>query len=142
MEWWTQQQSCLADDMENLNTYQCCLESLLHMPPNPLQILKRGFSELFGKIKERKDKLNAKLSQGEAISPSDEQWLDNEGNTIDEERILEALESALDYNRAIAELDSNGQDIVRKLREWAGHGASAKVAGNKQKRAYPLQTPG
>jgi hypothetical protein len=109
------------------------------MSPNPLEILKRGFSEFFRKIKDRKDQLTAKLSRGEVISPSDEQWLDNEGNTIDEECILEALGSALDYNRAVAELDSNGQEIVRKLREWAGHGASAKAAGNKQKRVYPLK---
>jgi hypothetical protein len=109
------------------------------MSPNPLEILKRGFSEFFRKIKDRKDQLTAKLSRGEVISPSDEQWLDNEGNTIDEERILEALGSAPDYNRAVAELDSNGQEIVRKLREWAGHSASAKAAGNKQKRAYPLK---
>lgn len=61
-----------------------------------------------------------KLSRGEAISTSDEQWLDNEGNTINEERILETLELAPDYNRAVAELDSNGQEIVRKLRDWAG----------------------
>lgn len=112
------------------------------MSPNPLDILKKGFSEFFREIKDRKDRLNAKLSRGEAISPSDEQWLDNEGNTIDEERILEALELAPDYNKAIAELDRNGQEIVRKLREWAGCGPSAEVTGNKRKRAYPLQTPG
>ena len=110
------------------------------MSPNPLEVLKSGFSVLFGKIKDRKDKLNTKLSRGEAISPSDEHWLDNEGNTIDEERILEALESAPDYEKAAAELDSNGQEIVRKLKEWAGHGASvAKVAGNKRKRTHPSQ---
>jgi hypothetical protein len=125
--------------MENSNTYLCCLKTLLHMSPNPLKILKRGFSKFFQTIKDRKDKLNVKLSQGEVISPSDEQWLDNEGNTIDEEHILEALESALDYNRAVAELDINGQEIVRKLWEWAGHSASAKAAGNKWKHAYPCQ---
>ena len=82
------------------------------------------------------------LSWGEAISPSDKQWLDNEGNTIDEECILEALESAPDYNKAVAKLDSNGQEIVRKLREWAGCGLSAKVAGKKWMCTYPLQTLG
>ena len=113
------------------------LETLLYMSPNPLELLKRGFSKFIGKIKKRKDILNVKLSRGEAISSSDEQWLDNEGNTVDEERILEALESAPDYNRAVAELDGNGQEVVRKLKEWAGHSASvAKVAGNKWKCVY------
>ena len=112
------------------------------MSPNPLDILKKCFSKFFRNIKDRKDKLNASLSWGKAISPSDKQWLDNEGNTIDNERILEALEVAPDYNKAITELDRNGQEIVRKLREWASCGPSAKVTGNKQKCAYPLQTLG
>jgi len=110
------------------------------MPLNPLRILKKGFAEFLGKIKKRKDTLNTKLSRGEAISPSDEQWLDNEGNTIDKERILEVLESAPDYERAVAKLDNNGKAIVRKLREWAG--ADTKVAGNKRKRTHPLHAKG
>ena len=101
------------------------------MSPHPLETLKKGFSELFRNIKDRKGKLNVRLSQGEAISPSDKQWLDNEGNTIDDERILEALELAPDYNKAVAKLDSNEQEIMRKLREWAGCGSSAKVVGKK-----------
>jgi hypothetical protein len=40
------------------------------MLPNPLEILKRGYSEFLRKIKDRKDKLNVKLSRGEAISTS------------------------------------------------------------------------
>jgi hypothetical protein len=85
------------------------------MSPNPLEILKKGFTEFSGTIKNRKNKLTEKLSQGEAISPSDEQWLDNEGNTIDEERVLEALELAPDYKKAVSKLDINGKAIVRKL---------------------------
>jgi hypothetical protein len=110
------------------------------MSPNPLEILKKGFTEFSGTIKNRKNKLTEKLSRGEAISPSDEQWLDNEGNTIDEERVLEALESAPDYEKAVSKLDINGKGIVRKLREWAG--ASAKVAGNKRKCMHPLHAAG
>jgi hypothetical protein len=73
MEWWLQQQPSLSrcsNDTEILNTYQCRLETLLHMLPNPLEILKRGYSEFLRKIKDRKDKLNVKLSRGEAISTS------------------------------------------------------------------------
>ncbi len=126
--------------LEIVIVFCCCLKPLLHMPLNPLRILKKGFAEFLGKIKKRKDTLNTKLSRGEAISPSDEQWLDNEGNTIDKERILEVLESAPDYERAVAKLDNNGKAIVRKLREWAG--ADTKVAGNKRKRMHPLHAKG
>ena len=61
-----------------------------------------------GKTKDRKDKLNAKLSWGEPISPSDEEWLDHEGNTVDEEHILETLNLAPDYEGAVAEFDNHG----------------------------------
>src|SRR6266702_6397156 len=47
----------------------CCLKPLLHMPLNPLGILKKGFAEFLGKIKKRKDTLNTKLSQGPSANP-------------------------------------------------------------------------
>jgi hypothetical protein len=37
------------------------------MSPNPLEILKKGFTEFSGTIKNRKNKLTEKLSRGEAI---------------------------------------------------------------------------
>ncbi|PPQ68099.1 hypothetical protein CVT25_014262 [Psilocybe cyanescens] len=46
----------------------------------------------------------ARLAKKEAISSSDELWLDNEANIIDKERILEALESASDYEHRVARL--------------------------------------
>ena len=75
-----------------------------------------------------------KLSRQEDISSADEQWLDNEGNTIDEQRILEKLELASDYETEVAQLDDNGKAIVKKLRELAGDSdLPAKVAGKKRK---------
>lgn len=116
----------------------CPPKSLPYISPglNPLEVLKKGLTELSGTITNRKNKLTEKLSWGEAISPSDEQWLDNEGNTVYEERILEVLESAPDYGKAVLKLDNNGKAIVRKLQEWAG--ASAKVTRNKRKCMHPL----
>jgi hypothetical protein len=88
--------------------WPCCPETSLFMSSNPLKTLKKGFAHLLGKIKDRKDKLNAKLSQGEPIPPTDEEWLDHEGNSVDEECILEILNLALDYEVAVAELDNHG----------------------------------
>ena len=67
-----------------------------------------------------KDELNGKLAWKETISSSDEHWLDNEANIIDEQWILEALESASDYERGFAKLDDKGKVIVKKLRQWGG----------------------
>ena len=90
------------------------------MAPRPLDILKKGLAKFTTSIKARKDVLTTKLAKKEPIPPSDEEWLDNEANVIDEERVLEALEAASDYERGVAKLDDTGKPIVQKLREWAG----------------------
>ncbi|KAF8801775.1 hypothetical protein BYT27DRAFT_7114164 [Phlegmacium glaucopus] len=64
--------------------------------------------------------LTTKLSQGETISSTDEKWLDNEANTVDEENFLQDLESASNYERGLRRLDKGGKAIVKKLKEWAG----------------------
>jgi len=98
----------------------------------PLSILKKGYALLSKSIQTRKDTITTRLAQNETISPSDESWLDNEGNHIDELRVLDILESASDYDKALEQLDENGKGIVRKLREWAGD--LPKSIGNKRKR--------
>ena len=102
------------------------------MAPKALDILKKGLAKFSKKNKERRDDLNAKLSRKEAISSADEQWLDNEANISDEQRVLDELEAASDYERGLARLDEEGKGIVKALREWAGD--LAKAAGNKRKR--------
>jgi hypothetical protein len=103
------------------------------MSPKPLEILKQGFRKFSQKIKKKKDELNAKLSRRETISSADENWLDNEANNVDEQHVLEHLESASDYERGVARLDDNGKAVVKRLKEWAGE-LPAKPAGNKRKR--------
>jgi hypothetical protein len=106
------------------------------MSLKPLEILKKGFTQLSNKIKDRKNELNAKLARKEAISSSEEEWLDNEGNTVDEQRVLDILELAPDYEKGVEQLDYKGKAIVQKLRELAGD--VAKVTGNKRKRMVLL----
>lgn len=101
------------------------------MTPKPLEVLKKGLAKFTETIKTHKKELSAKLARAETISSSDEHWLDNEGNTVNKQRVLDTLESASDYEQGISRLDENGKAIVKKLREWAGD--LAKVTGNKQK---------
>ena len=58
--------------------------------------------------------------------------MDNEANTIDEERILETLETTSDYEQGVDQLDEEEKAIVKRLREWAGD--LVKETGNKRKR--------
>ena len=66
-------------------------------------------------INDRRNSLVAKLSHKEAISPSDANWLDQEGNTVNKWHILDTLQSTSDYERAVEILDENGKAIVQKL---------------------------
>jgi hypothetical protein len=102
------------------------------MAPKPLEVLKKGLARFKETIKARKKELGTKLARSQTISSSDERWLDNEANIVDEQHVLDMLESASDYERGLECLDDTGKAIVKKLREWAGD--LAKIAGNKWKR--------
>ena len=39
---------------------------------------------------------------------------------VDEQRVLDILEAASDYEKDIGRLNENLKGIVKKLREWAG----------------------
>ena len=118
--------------LPNNPKYDVVLFSVIFMARNLLETLKKGLAKFKDTIKTRKNELVSKLARAESITSSDECWLDNEANTVDEQRVLETLESASDYERGVERLDEDGKAIVKKLREWAGE--LAKIAGNKRKR--------
>jgi hypothetical protein len=69
----------------------------LFMSKNPLDVLKKGLSKLKNSIKERNDNLLAFLNRKEKISDEDKEWLDNAGNMVDEEAVVDFLENVSDY---------------------------------------------
>ena len=91
------------------------------MTPEPLKILKKGLQVLKKSISVKETKLETQLAKKKSISSSDEHWLDTEANLVDEDRIMESLENASDYERGFNRLDTNGKDIVKKLRVLAGN---------------------
>ena len=99
------------------------------MAPNPISTLKKGLAQFSKKIKACKDKLMDILAKNKKISDDDEHWLDHEANTVDEQRVLDILEAASDYEKEVGRLDANSKGIVKKLWEWAGD--TSKVAGQK-----------
>jgi hypothetical protein len=103
------------------------------MAPSPLNILKKGLEKFEKTIINRKQKLEACLAEQRPISSVDEQWLDNEANTVDEMRIIDTLENASDYERGVGRLDDKGKAIVTKLKGWAG-GIAHKVVDASRKR--------
>ena len=101
------------------------------MPLRPLEVLKKGLKTLQAQVKAKKEKLQAQLHEKKSISSLEEKWLDNEANLVDEERVLEALETASDYERGLERLDEAQKGVVRRLREVAGD--LSKVVGKKRK---------
>ncbi|KAK2460995.1 hypothetical protein APHAL10511_006987 [Amanita phalloides] len=98
------------------------------MAPKPIEVLKKGLAKFTETIKACKKELSAKLARAETISSLDEHWLDNDANTVNEQHIIDTLESASEYEQGFSQLDEDGKATI-KLREWTGD--LVKVAGTK-----------
>ncbi|KAG9316525.1 hypothetical protein JVU11DRAFT_2575 [Chiua virens] len=101
----------------------------------PVEVLKKGLSKLRGQIRERKVKLEADLKAGRPVSEADQDWLDGDGNLVDEERVVEAFDKASDYEQHLERLSSCDKLIVDKLQKLAGKVASDHVPSKKRKRS-------
>ena len=102
------------------------------MALKPLKILKKGLLKLKQTVKKKKDKLNAKLTQKEPISASDEEWLDNEGNLINQQCVLDNLEAASDYEWGLERLGEEEKKLVWDLIKL-GDDLPLNTGGNKCK---------
>ena len=98
----------------------------------PLKVLRKGLKTLTDHVKKKKEELQARLAERQPISAEDEQWLDHDANLVDEQRVLEALERASDYERGLARLDDEQRGLVKRLHKAAGD--LGKAAGTKRKR--------
>jgi len=70
-------------------------------------------------IQTKKTKLEELQRKGK-LSEVVQKWLDHEGNIVDEQLLLDKLDGASDYERAIERLDDTEKVLVRKLRALAG----------------------
>lgn len=97
-----------------------------------LKGLEKGLKLLKNRIKERKDAISAKLARKEKVSSKDEEWLDNEGNTVDEDRVVDDLKRANTPERVLNEMNEADKEVVKRLRELGGD--LPKEAGKRRKR--------
>ncbi|KAI6162690.1 hypothetical protein EDD17DRAFT_1757056 [Pisolithus thermaeus] len=98
---------------------------------NPLDTIKKGLNILKEQTHEQKTRLKADLQAKKKLSEEDEQWLDGEGNLVDEEHIVGLLERTLDYEKSLMQLDSDDKQVIQKLQDLAN--ASSKGPGKKCK---------
>ncbi|KAL4062797.1 hypothetical protein V8B97DRAFT_1877376 [Scleroderma yunnanense] len=83
----------------------------------PLDTIKKGLNILREQIHEQKTRLKADLQAKKKLSEQDEQWLDGEGNLVDEEHIVDLLKRASDYERSLTQLNSNDNCVIQKLQD-------------------------
>jgi hypothetical protein len=104
------------------------------MASKPLDALRKGLKTLNDRVKIKKDAIQGRLAERKPISAEEEHWLDYDANLVDEQQVLEALESASDYERGFARLNDEQRGLVKKLHEAAGF--LCKAAGKKRKCAW------
>ena len=81
----------------------------------PIDTLKNGLEILHNQICDHKASLEAALKANEPISMADEEWLDNSANLADEERLVNELDSAANYESTLERLNLQYRLTVEKL---------------------------
>jgi hypothetical protein len=92
----------------------------------PVEMLRKGLAKLRRQISDRKTSLEAALKASQPVSEADQDWLDNEGNLIDEECVVDLLDHASDFERGLERLNSHEQSLVENLRLLAGDKTPSK----------------
>ena len=98
----------------------------MNQPQNPLNALKKAFSKLKKSFEKcRKDFLD-RLAKNEQLSDDDENWLDNNGNLVNEQRVIDTLDTASDFKRGLERLSDEEKAALQRLRLAAGLDLSKK----------------
>ncbi|KAJ7488311.1 hypothetical protein FB451DRAFT_1553732 [Mycena latifolia] len=94
------------------------------MAPHPsLALLKKGLSQLAESVKKRRDALLTRAKKddpADRLMPAEDKWLDNDANHVDEDAVIQKLETASDYDRGLSRLDTKELALVEKLKTLAG----------------------
>ena len=86
----------------------------------PLNSLKKGLHTLRNQVQERKSRIKSDQKASKVLSESDKDWLDGEGNLVNEEQVVQDLEEASDYEKGLGRLDAEGRGIVQRLQVLVG----------------------
>lgn len=92
-----------------------------------LAVLREGLSRLKETNSRRREEITAAITAQQLVSPDDEDWLDNAGNHVEEQQLIDELEQATNLEQAVAGLGERQKGLVARLKEMAG-GVAVKVA--------------
>ena len=97
----------------------------------PLNSLKQGLKKLQDQTHGHKAMLETTLRAKQVISEANEEWLDNAGNLIDKEWVVNELDKAMDFADALERLDSQNKAIIQKLTKLADKQGAAPTKMHK-----------
>jgi hypothetical protein len=92
----------------------------------PLNVLRKAFSKLKKSFEKRRKDLLDRLARREKLTDDDENWLDNDGNLVTEERVIDTLDAASDFERGVERLSDDEKAAFQRLRQAAGLQPSKK----------------
>jgi hypothetical protein len=102
-----------------------------------LDILRKGLKSLQNEVKAKRDHLLARLADQKFINLSEEHWLDDDANFVNEEQIPEALEKASEYEMGCCKAGRQGEGHHDEAEEVC-RGLQV-VTGDEQKTPAPPQ---
>ena len=94
-----------------------------------LAILKAGLAALKSKAEIRKNDLLNRLNAQEKISAADKTWLDQEGDYVDEEALLNTLGAAFNFEHVLTLLNPGEKKVLDSLVETGKKGMSISSSG-------------
>jgi predicted nucleic acid-binding Zn-ribbon protein len=95
----------------------------------PLNVLRKAFSKLKKSFEKRRKDLHHlldRLARRAKLTDDDENWLDNDGNLVTEERVIDTLDAASDFERGVERLSDDEKAAFQRLRQAAGLQPSRK----------------
>jgi hypothetical protein len=102
---------------------------------NSLNSLILGLQIIQSQVQDRKLRLMTDMRAGKELTESEEEWLDHAGNLVDEERIVELLKNASDYQKAFECLNKEDKGVVERLQALGSKGKA--VISKKRRRMNP-----
>ncbi|KAL1738603.1 hypothetical protein HDZ31DRAFT_50729, partial [Schizophyllum fasciatum] len=109
--------------------------------PSPLEVLRKGLAKLKESTDSRKNDILTRLHKGDRVNLSEEAFVDDDANFTIEQLIIDSLDKASDYDKAVSQLTPDQKTVVDRLRELAGMINPANIKKRKRPDHKPSPIP-
>ena len=92
----------------------------------PISVFKNALLKLKKSFEKHRKHLLECLAQKEKLLETDVEWLNNEGNLINEEHVLETLDAASDFEQGVKQLSDDERAAFEQLKRVADNDVGKK----------------